>query len=145
MAAKKIETMQLLSPIARTKLKCSKKEQFVACGEESTYQGTWSGVSYRTTSEIVLAPKDEKAAILGYGAGTSPPEDWIEKHGDDVPLFWHESKPIAFWQALLDDWHVQAVMDCTPGSGALLEACLTRGVHYHGLCAGLSHTVAWCV
>lgn len=138
LAAKKIETMTVLCPVQRSKIKCAKKEQFTACGEESTYQGTYSGVSYRSTSEIMLVPKGEKAAILGHSADVSPPDDWLENHANDVPLFWHESKPIAFWQALLDDWLVQTVVDCTPGSGALMEACLTRGVQYHAICAALS-------
>eukprot|EP00435_Cladocopium_sp_Y103_P012187 s3826_g3.t1 len=48
-----------------------------------------------------------------------------------------ESKPIALRCAILDEWNVQAVLDCTPGSGALMEAALTRGILYHGLCVEL--------
>ena len=51
---------------------------------------------------------------------------------------WHESKPIALWCALLDEWKVHAVLDCSPGSGALMEAALTRGIVYHGFCLDLS-------
>ena len=66
------------------------------------------------------------------------PEDWVERNGEDCPLFWGESKPIALWCAILDEWKVQAVLDCSPGSGALMEAALTRGILYHGLCVELS-------
>ena len=66
------------------------------------------------------------------------PEDWVERNGEDCPLFWHESKPIALRCALLDEWKVHAVLDCSPGSGALMEAALTRGIVYHGFCLDLS-------
>ena len=53
-------------------------------------------------------------------------------------FFLNASKPIAFWQALLDDWSIQAVFDVSPGSGALMEAALRRGAVYHGVCLQLS-------
>lgn len=128
-------------PVHRAKIKASKKEHFTACGEESTYQGTYSGVSFRSVSEIPLLSLEEKKNILFQSTVQSPappPAEWKERHGEDVPLFWNESKPIAFWQALLDDWSIQAVFDVTPGSGALMEASLTRGAVYHGVCLQLS-------
>ena len=33
---------------------------------------------------------------------------------------------------------IQAVFNVTPGSGALMEASLTRGAVYHGVCLQLS-------
>ena len=44
----------------------------------------------------------------------------------------------AFLERVLDDWKVSTIFDCSPGSGALMEAALTRGVVYHGLCPMLS-------
>ena len=128
-------------PVNRTKIKASKKEHFTACGEESTYQGTYSGVTFRSVSEIPLLSIEEKKNILCQSAVHSPappPAEWKDRHGEDLPLFWNESKPIAFWQALLDDWSIQAVFDVSPGSGALMEAALTRGAVYHGVCLRLS-------
>ena len=63
---------------------------------------------------------------------------WQNQQADNAPLFWNESKPIALWAAIIDDWKVSAIFDCSPGSGALMEAALTRGVVYHGLCPMLS-------
>ena len=83
----------------------------------------------------------EKAKLLDPNAVVSMPklpEDWVERTGQDCPLFWQESKPIALWCALLDDWKVHAVLDCSPGSGALMEAALTRGIMYYGFCIDLS-------
>ena len=34
---------------------------------------------------------------------------------------------------------IGAVMDLSPGSGALLEAALSRGILYYGLCRNRSH------
>lgn len=146
LSAKKVEAIAILCPVQRSKINCTKKEQFTACGEESTYQGTYSGVNYRSTAEIPLISPQEKMNILVQSPqSNSPPtlpDDWTEKFGSEhVPLFWNESKPIALWAALIDDWKISSIFDCTPGSGALMEAALTRGVAYHGLCQVLSF--AW--
>ncbi|CAL1156111.1 unnamed protein product, partial [Cladocopium goreaui] len=53
--------------------------------------------------------------------------------------FWQESKPISFFNAILDEYKVTAVFDVTAGSGAFMEASLTRGVVYHGLCLNKEH------
>lgn len=34
------------------------------------------------------------------------------------------------------------MFDLTAGSGALMEACLTRGVQYHGICLNRDH-MSW--
>ncbi|CAL1141143.1 unnamed protein product [Cladocopium goreaui] len=93
------------------------------------------------------ARKTETAAVrfptqrvLGSAASAAPPEDWTDRFGDNaVPLFWQESKPISFFNAILDEYKVTAVFDVTAGSGAFMEASLTRGVVYHGLCLNKEH------
>ena len=141
-AARKVEAFAIRCPVQRSKIKASKKECFTACGEESTYQGTYSGVTFRSVSEIPLISADEKCRVLdpsGKAAKPDLPEDWTDRNGpQDVPLFWHESKPIAFYCALIDDFKFQAILDLSPGSGALMEAALTRGGSYHALCHRLS-------
>lgn len=52
---------------------------------------------------------------------------------------WVESKPVSFWSAILEEFKFKSVFDCTAGSGALMEACLSRGVAYHGVCLSRSH------
>ena len=87
--------------------------------------------------ELPLMSLTEKAQVLGSAA---PPEDWTDRFGDNaVPLFWQESKPISFFNAILDEYKVTAVFDVTAGSGAFMEASLTRGVVYHGLCLNKEH------
>ena len=152
--ARKVESITVRCPVQRTKIKATKKECFTACGEESTYQGTYTGVTFRPLSEMPLINSSEKAKLLGstvvqgsrsisqiQAAAPDLPDDWLERNGKDVPLFWNESKPIAFWCALIDDWKIQAVFDLTPGSGACMEACLMRGVQYYGVCHGLSLSI----
>ena len=138
LSAKKVEAIAIRCPVSRSKIKACRKETFTACGEESTYQGTYSRVQYRSTNEIPLIAQDAKVNVLKLATPPTLPEEWSDRNGSDVPLFWCESKPIAFFLALIDDWHVQAIFDCTPGTGACLEAALTRGVAYHGCCRNLS-------
>lgn len=141
LGGRKVESIAIRCPVQRSRIKTTKKESFTACGEESTYQGTYTGVAYRPTTEIPLISMEEKAKVLDPSRVLSLPplpEDWSERNGQDCPLFWNESKPIALWCAVLDEWKVQAVLDCSPGSGALMEAALTRGILYHGLCLPLS-------
>ena len=64
LSAKKVESIAILCPVSRSKIKANKKEQFTACGEESTYQGTYSGVSYRSGAEIPLISPLEKSKVL---------------------------------------------------------------------------------
>ncbi|CAK9105294.1 Cyclin-dependent kinase-like 4 [Durusdinium trenchii] len=130
LSARKVETAATRCPVQRNRIKATRKEAFNATGEESTYQGTYTGVEYRSINEMPLIAKDDKLKILDPKRVLSPPtlpDEWDEKNGQDVPLYWQESKPIALWIALLDDWKVQAIMDLSPGSGALCEAALTRG------------------
>ena len=97
-------------------------------------------MEFRSSYELPLLSLTEKAQVLGSAASAAPPEDWTDRFGDNaVPLFWQESKPISFFNAILDEYKVTAVFDVTAGSGAFMEASLTRGVVYHGLCLNKEH------
>ena len=102
MAAKKVETGAVRFAVARNRVQTTKKGSFTQCGEASTYQGTYSGVEYRTVSEMPMVSAETKGKILGLSV-PEPPEDWQDRHGLDTPLFWQESKPIAFWSAVLEE------------------------------------------
>lgn len=94
-------------------------------------------------AKVAKLPKialDQKPAALPGGDSPSPaPAKWDETHGDGVPLFWRESKAVEFWSALIDDFHFNAVVDLTPGSGALAEASIRKGVAYLGVCFDEPH------
>lgn len=146
MSARKIESAATRFPAQRARIKTTKKEHFTSCGEATTFQGTYSGVCYRSLGELPLIDAAAKAKILAACPGapaapavTAVPDPWKDNHGEDVPLFWQEAKPISFYLALIDDMQVKAVFDMTAGSGALMEAALTRGIQYHGVCFNRDH------
>ena len=92
LSAKKVETVAMRFPVARSKIRASKKEAFTACGEASTFQGTYSAVEYRACSEMPLISKEDKAKVFPGSGIADAPEDWQDRYGNDVPLFWQESK-----------------------------------------------------
>eukprot|EP00435_Cladocopium_sp_Y103_P022137 s4114_g5.t1 len=86
-----VEAVAIRCPVQRTRIKVTKKETFTACGEESTYQGTYTGVAFRNTLEIPLVSLREKAKVMDPNGALSllkAPEDWVERNGEDCPLFW---------------------------------------------------------
>lgn len=93
--AKNVETVAVACPVQRSRIRATKKEHFATCGESSTYSGRYSGVDFRPTSQLPLIDTKEKQAIIPFAP--SPPEDWADKHGSSVPLFWAESKSIGLW------------------------------------------------
>lgn len=138
--AKKMETAALKFPVARTRIKTCKKSSFTSCGEATNFQPTFSGVSFRSARELPLIAFTEKQKV--FPAVPAAPDTYQDSHGADQPLFWQESKPIALWLALIDELKIKCCFDMTAGSGALMEACLTRGVLYHGLCLNREH-MSW--
>ena len=141
LSARKVEVGALRFPQQRSRIKTSKRESFNTLGEETNFQGTFSGVSFRPLNELPMISTDEKTKIFGYTVPEAP-DTWQEQHGATQPLFWQEGRPISFYLAILGELKVTAVMDLTAGSGALLEACLTRGVMYHGVALNKEH-MAW--
>lgn len=142
LAACKVESAALRFPAQRSKFKTMKKENFTSCGEATAFQNTYSGVAFRPASELPLIAASEKSKIMPASAAQAAPASWQESHNEDVPLFWQEAKPISFYLAILDEFKIKAVFDATAGSGALMEACLTRGVQYHGICLNRDH-MSW--
>ena len=138
LSGKNMEAIAISFPVQRTKVLVTKKQHYTCCGEASTYCGRFSGVELRASAMLPLISPKEKQTIMGSTRLLQPPEDWSEKFGNDVPLFWQEGKSIGFWGALLDEFRIKSIFDVTPGSGALMEAALLRGIVYHGLCLGLN-------
>lgn len=134
-----MEAIATCFPAQRTnKVQATKKQHYTCCGESSTYSGRFSGVESRASAMLPLISPKEKQTIMGSCKPVLPPDDWTEKYGGDVPLFWQEGKSISFWGALLEEFRIKSIFDMTPGSGALMEAALLRGIVYHGLCLGLN-------
>ena len=147
LAARKVEICAVRFPVPKNRVKTAPRENFASCGEATTFQGSYTGVTFRSSQEIPLVNVAEKGKMLqGLGVASAAPsadaapEDWQERHGpDEQPLFWQESKPISLFATILDEFKIKAVFDATPGSGALMEASMTRGAVYHGLCLNKEH------
>lgn len=79
LAAKKVESVHIICPVQRSRIKTTKREQFNACGAESTYQRTYSGVAFRALSEMPLISCCEKE-VIHTKKGPKLPDDWVEAH-----------------------------------------------------------------
>ena len=58
--------------------------------------------------------RSDKAAIAG--DATEVPDAWSF---EAVPLFWLESKPLEFYEAVIGNYNLVDVQDLSPGSGCL--------------------------
>ena len=57
-------------------------------------------------------------------------------------MFWRESKGQDFWVAVLKMFNAKAIVDFTPGSGALASAAMSLGAKYTGFVEETKH-LAW--
>ena len=57
-----------------------------------------------------------------------------------MPLFWCETKPVRFWEGMLENYHVAYVTDFSL-SIPLAIACLKKGVKYFGVAMSSDHSV----
>ena len=67
------------------------------------------------------------------------PIKWERRGLRGVPLFWCETKSVTAWVQVLEDTMSQAVVDLSPGSGALAEACMKMGAQYFGIVFDKTH------
>ena len=127
-------------PCPRARLTLKPREAFAAAGETSTHHTTWTGVPLPSLTRLPrLTVGDKKLINPSLTEDGAAPPKW-ELQG--VPLFWNESKSVAFWAAFLQAWDVQAVCDLSPGSGALASACMSLGIQFLGICED-DHHLSW--
>lgn len=123
-------------PVPATRLRCKDRSAFNTCGESTTHHGSYTGVEMRRTKNLPRISPADKGCVFAESQGSAmQPDSWQGA----VPLFWQESKSVAFFQTLFSDLDVGAVMDLTPGSGAAAEACLQMGAQYLGVCRNAAH------
>ena len=67
------------------------------------------------------------------------PAKWERRGLRGVPLFWCETKSVTAWVQVLEDTMSQAVVDLSPGSGALAEACMKKGAQHFGFVFDKTH------
>lgn len=57
---------------------------------------------------------------------------------DAEPVFWHAT-PVKFWEEMVHDYSIKAMVDLTPGDGAKALACLRARIPYVGVVFGDAH------
>jgi hypothetical protein len=108
----------------------------------STWYPTYTGLHVRNQDALPRVPTPEaKSRILGSPCaeeGLEETEETADKRRD-LPLWWAESKGVAFFSQLLADWGAAQVLDATAGSGAVAAACLHMAIPYAGVAKNSSH------
>jgi len=123
--------------VARTSVSTKeRKDQYAV--EATTHDGNYINVPFPPVSCLARISPQEKAHIFDITGGASP-AGWSRS---GVPLFWQESKPACLWSALLENLDIKCVVDMTPGSGTLAQACMVAGIQYCGFVMNETH-LSW--
>ena len=141
-----VGTMKLWTPRVRISV-TERSDEYVAPSTEASSK-TSKKAKKQTTHDLncVGVPPATKRPLIN-GADKSKIFECDEPdgfRGSACPLFWAETKPVSYWQTLLASLQVGQVMDLTPGSGALAEACLLDDVPYAGVVRDQVH-YSWLV
>ncbi|CAE7679601.1 Cdkl4 [Symbiodinium sp. CCMP2592] len=127
----------MLTVFSRSKMQVRERKTFAGAGEESTFCTTYTGVSWPASLPMIDA-QDKQRIFAAKEVAT--PKKWSRS---GVPLFWHESKSIAWWRQFLVDLQVTSVVDMSPGSASLACACMSSkgqsNVHYIGFAHDAAH------
>lgn len=131
--AKHTEMGTIIIPTSRNRLAIKNR------GKAGTTSSTcYTGTQMQSRSDLPRISLEEKKKV--HEVEDDIPEKWVRAFGGRrVPLFWMETKSQQFWQQLLDDLTVKAVVDLSPGSGVLAEACMSSGVQYFGIVRNQTH------
>ena len=109
-----------------------------AAGEDTSYFTSYTGIPMPHRNKLPLMNPEEKQKIFKDEVNPLPSK-WQKRGFGGVPLYWCETKSVAAWSQVLEDTMSQAVVDLSPGSGALAEACMKRGAQYFGVVFDKTH------
>ena len=125
-------------PNSRGKFTCKDRPSgFNGAGEASSHFTSMTGVALPPRTRLPRISADEKAKVFGK-SGCLPPK-WTKSIPAGCPMFWGETKSVAFWQQMLTELDVKTVVDMTPGSGALADASMRLGCSYFGFVSDVVH------
>ncbi|CAK9028116.1 Uncharacterized protein SCF082_LOCUS18214 [Durusdinium trenchii] len=114
-------------------------DEFATEEKPTTAFVTYSNIPY--PQNLPLINYDIKAKMLGLektpADEVKKPRDW--SHGNNVPLFWSETKPVTLWQGLIENYLAAQVVDLSC-SLALARACLKTGTKYVGVAMSPEHS-----
>ena len=134
-ASRYTEVGYVALPVSRTKISVRSRpagSAGSAAGEDTSYFTSYTGIHMGPRNKLPLMSAEEKRMI--FNTGVNPlPNKWERRGLRGVPCFWCETKGVTAWVQVLEDTMSQAVVDLSPGSGALAEACMKKGAHYFGV------------
>ena len=141
MSQRNTEAGYIKMPISRAKITVKERaDGFGASGETGSNFSSYSGVKMVPRVSLPMIAPAEKIKVFSQ-ATSALPKRWQDR-SSGVPMFWLESKSIDFWAQLLEEATVKCVVDMSPGSGALAQACMSKGIHYFGIVSSQGH-LSW--
>ena len=139
MSQRNVEAGFVRMPMNRTRVAVKdRSETGSASGETSTTYTSYSGIQGIPRTTLAMISPEDKAKIFADAPGPLP-KRWAESRSSGVPLFWLETKSLAFWGQMCDDLNIKCIVDLSPGSGILAQCCMSRGIQYFGLCSSGAH------
>jgi len=139
------ETVLVYHPVGKSSKTKNLRQRFNLCGEQSTYDSTYTGVQLRGIDELPKITTEDKKKMMGSDLNIP-----ITYGGDDqslavdgVPFSWAESKPVNFWTNILKDMAIENIFDLTAGSGGAAIGAFYLGLQYDGVCGNSLHKL-WC-
>ena len=140
-SSRNTEIGYVVLPTSRTKISVRPRplgQPGSAAGEDTSSFTSYTGIPMVRRNRLPLMSPEEKRNI--FNDEVSPlPSEWQKRGLTGVPLFWCESKSVTDWVHILEDTMTQAVVDLSPGSGALAEACMKMGAQYFGVVFDRTH------
>ena len=128
-------------PVSRQRWKCKELPTgFNAAGEDTSYFTSRTGVAITARTRLPRISVEEKAKV--FGASGSLPAKWLNHIPAGCPMYWGETKSVACLVQILTELNAKCVVDVTPGSGALAEACMILNILYLGLIVDSTH-MSW--
>ena len=139
LSSENCECAYIAMPVMRNKISVkSRVDGFKASGEENSHWTTFTGVEMSSRLSLPRISDEDRLKIFPEQTDELPAK-WSSAVHHGRPLFWQETKSVSTWLTLLDEVSAECVVDFTPGSGALAEACLSRGKQYVGIVSHATH------
>ena len=92
------EMVSIALPERKTQFKAKPRSTFAMCGEKSTHDQTYSGVSVRSLGELPRLSEDDRRKLAGVSTAPVYSEKVLEAlRGGGFPLYWSDWKPIDLW------------------------------------------------
>ena len=140
-SSRNTEVGYVVLPASRTKISVRQRPAGTAgtaAGEDTSSFTSYTGIPMVPRNRLPLMSPEEKQKIFK-DEGSPLPSKWQKRGFRGVPLFWCETKSVTDWSRVLEDTMTQAVVDLSPGSGALAEACMKMGAQYFGVVFDRTH------